>query len=220
MIFSFLRGVIVAIALSLALLFTQVFPKTFPLATALVGPVWQLFVGNRLEAFSTSWTAGRSHPDSSDDGACKPLWVDHARNDMALQCYATQNVARLCDPAERAHFGWLVAQYLVDERIFNQTLLAAIPIVALGGAGVKDYDPTTPHNNPALVAYAQKLKEQGFEKAMRLPVLSDSEITTLLQNLASKGYIHRGDLPWGLPPRLEKSFSESDPPGLPTNCAG
>jgi len=195
----------------------------FPILTALFGPLVDSVIGSRADSLAASWMTWRAAPESSADAACKGLWVDKARNDTALRCYATMDISRLCNPAERAHFGWLVAQYVVDEKAFNQTLLSSIAMVAFANvrqATAGKDGPGTLQDDPAMVAQIKDLRDSGFLKAMKLPVLRDGEVTALIQNLASKGYIHRNDLAWHLPTALEKGFSDSDPPDLPANCSG
>ncbi len=186
----------------------------FPMLTALFGPLVESVIGSRADALAAGWMTWRSDPESTADATCKGLWVQGARNDMALRCYATTNISRFCDPQERAHFGWLVARYVQDERAFNQTLLAIIPVLALaqakqmqGAAGSR-----------ALPPQLQDLRDSGFEKAFRLPVLRDVEVTALIKNLADKGYVHRNDLAWHLPAHLESGFTQNDPVNLPANC--
>ena len=186
----------------------------FPLLTALFGPLVETVIGSRADAIAAGWMTWRADPSSSADAACKGLWVERARNDMALRCYATTDISRLCDPQERVHFGWLVARYVEDERTFNQTLLAIIPVLALAQARQVE----GAAHDKALPPQLQDLKNSGFEKAFRLPVLRDGEVTALIQNLAHKGYLHRGDLAWHLPARLENGFATIDPQGLPANC--
>ena len=195
----------------------------FPILTALFGPLMDGLIGSRADSLSASWMTWRAAPESSADAACKGLWVDMARNDMALRCYATTDISRFCNSTERTQFGWLVARYVQDERVFNQTLLSSIVLVALANArqasSGKD-SPATVQIDPALAAQIKELRDSGFLKAMKLPVLRDGEVTALIQNLASKGYIHRNDMAWHLPTALEKGFSDSDPPDLPANCSG
>lgn len=182
---------------------------TFGQVRLLVSSVSLAFFG---AVFSGSWSLPSftwgEPPASVLQSKCEPLWNDGARNDPALQCYLTSQVDRLCKPGEKAHLLWLFTRYEKDKATFEGKLRGYLLAVQFGmarGGG----DDTLKTYNRVSKEEALKLKsDAAFVKAMKLPTVTDSELTAFVSKLAAKGYLSRNDFGWRSPSWVTDAFTE------------
>jgi hypothetical protein len=187
-----------------------------------MGTMFALFFG--YSVFSDAMNGFpqfQSEHVSRADGTCKQKWVDNARNDMALKCYLSVDVMRLCDPAERAHMAWLVSQYEQHEDNYEETLLSLLVQVQLGyaAASATEKDPFSALNTAQRNA-AESIMTPEFRKAVKLPTLLDKEVTELFRKVYRKGLLKRDDLNWSIPHSVERAFAEQfgDPDPAIASC--
>jgi hypothetical protein len=163
----------------------------------------------------------QSEQVSRIDGNCKSKWVDNARNDMALKCYLSLDLMRLCDPAERAHLSWLVSQYEQHQENYEQTLMSYLVQVQLGyGRAAAIEGDALKGLNKAQREAAESVMTPEFRKVMKLPTLLDREVTDLFRKAYLKGVLKRDDLNWSIPSYIERAFTEKfgDPDPAIASC--
>jgi hypothetical protein len=155
-------------------------------------------------------------PTSSADAVCAGLWVNNARNDMALRCYLKTDVMRLCAPEERVHLAWLVRRYGAHEKAYEQALLGTIARLR-GRATVelaKGEDPAAAYGR-AVAEAARPLQNAEFRRAAEIEILLDREVMALFGAVVRVGLLTRADLGGPIPEAIERAFKPGEGVALP-----
>ena len=148
---------------------------------------------------------GGSAPISTADKYCESKWVENARNDPALVCYLSSHTDRFCQPNERRHLAYVVERYLLDQERFGRQL-------AISLAGVRSRANNSQNGeiqatlNAAYKTEAQRLKDNGMEKAMKVRARKDEDLTVLLRALATRGLVEVQDFGRSPPDFILKAF--------------
>ena len=154
-------------------------------------------------------------PKSILASKCEQLWVDEARNDMALQCYMTSQVDRLCRDSEKAHLLWYISRYQNARKQYEAKLWGYLIGVQFGMAkpGQKNVSGTREDTlaklNRVQGEQAQKLKQDAaFVKATKMRTLIDDDLTRMVGRLAAKGYLTGNDFGWRSPAWVTDAFTD------------
>jgi hypothetical protein len=152
---------------------------------------------------------------SSVDALCQPLWVKMARNDPALSCYLTADIARLCKPEEKSHLAAVIRRYRWDEYV--SVAATAYSLVMPGLFGVAEDDgretidslmrarmggkPLSPELEEKMIndiiaskkRGVERFKIAGLEKALEVETLSDEVFIQRIQYIGHQGYMSEWD---------------------------
>jgi hypothetical protein len=153
------------------------------------------------------------------DASCKPLWVERARNDPALECYLTKNLNRLCNPAERSHLAAFIRRYrreadtsyvatlgdvfksenfgsATDEEI--KISIQALETALMGGSMSGKEAPRAKRfayifsEDPSV----EKLKIAQLNAALAVKVLPDTVFVQKIQYIGRAGYMSKWEFGW------------------------
>jgi hypothetical protein len=158
--------------------------------------------------------------ESSADPLCRDNWVPGARNDIALRCYMTKNVARFCQEEERYHLAWLISEYMAEEKAYEDALLGYVSRTAIGmNFGAKNNQDVMKQLEEAQRKAAEPLLTPDFKKAMMAETLLDREVTALFRSAVKNGLLVRDDLNWTIPSSIEAAFEVPEGKAAPKPAA-
>jgi len=171
---------------------------------------------------------GNAADYNSVAAACTKGWVPRAQNDTQLLCLMNTNVARLCNPEERAHLVAMYNRYSKDRGRFEDDrtargLRAAVVMQGTQGelrdalqSNFKDLqariDGTVSPSSGVpdrLSGYFAKVNDAAGQSedervAERVPRVSDRVIASAIRRLAAAGYVGKWDFGW-LPDSIVRS---------------
>lgn len=154
-------------------------------------------------------------PQSVLASKCERLWLDEARNDLALECYLASQTDRLCREGEKAHLVYFISRYEQSRRQYDAKLWGYLIGVQFGMAkpGKTDSagrrEDTLAKLNRVQGEQALKLKnDDNFIKAVNMRTLIDTDLTRMVSRLAAKGYVEANDFGWRAPDWVTEAFTD------------
>jgi hypothetical protein len=148
-------------------------------------------------------------PSSILASKCERLWLDEARNDPSMECYMTSQPDRLCRQSEKDHLVWMASRYQKARSLYEGKLWGYVIGVQRGmltTAGGKNEGVQEKLTRVSAMEAARLKKDEAFVKAMKMPSLLDSELTTMMRRLAEKGYVSADDFGWSAPAWVSEAF--------------
>jgi hypothetical protein len=177
------------------------------------------------------------------DFSCKGLWIKNGKNDLALNCYLTQNIRRLCEPREKQHLAAMVKQYRMHRDSYETKIMVGGMKSALtmrnsmgdiaesgkalfksfgqsqngGSGGTFDAEAFKKHTD--IVIKIQKSAGLGhMEAAMDMKHLSDDTLVYSIRKLGKAGYMSKGDFGWFADELVGEAFADLTPEAAVCNA--
>jgi hypothetical protein len=164
---------------------------------------------------------------SAADSACKRLWVRHARNDPALRCYLTADLARLCSAQERLHLASMFRRYRWDDAMLTaNTIIAAVKPLTMPVGTPQQFQQAqqeissradSPPEPKTGVSALQEITERRMDNiaksrpatldaALDVEPLAYDELLAPLRSIAMAGYMRKGDFGWAPGALVQEAF--------------
>jgi hypothetical protein len=174
---------------------------------------------------------------SAADPTCAKLWVTHARNDPALRCYLTTDIARLCDSNERLHLANTLRRYRWDAAMLSvNTIIAAVRPLTMPVATPQQLQQAhrelsghiDDHSQPdremsALRVITEKridniakARPVTLDAALEVEVLAPDKLVAPLRSIARAGLMSHGDFGWMPGGLVDEAFEGA---ATPRGCA-
>jgi hypothetical protein len=164
---------------------------------------------------------------SAADPKCARLWVTHARNDPALRCYLTTDIARLCDPDERLHLASTLRRYRWDATmLWANTIIAAVRPLTMPVATPQQLQQAHQELSAQIDGHSQPNREMSalraitekridnilnsrpatLDAALEVELLPHNELLSPLRAIAIAGFMRKGEFGWAAGGLVDEAF--------------